>query len=53
MLNIKKLVATPPTGGKAVVPLIVPTSVLPLASPLVKLKEKRPFETSPAAELTQ
>ncbi len=53
MLNIKKLVATPPTGGKAVVPLIVPTSVLPLASPLVKLKEKSPFETSPVAKLMQ
>ena len=52
MLNVNKLVATPPTGG-AVVPLIVPTSVLPLASPLVKLKEKSPFEISPVAELAQ
>ena len=49
MLNIKKLVATPPTGGRAVVPLIVPKRVFPLA----KSNEKSPFEISPVAELAQ
>jgi hypothetical protein len=48
MLNVNKLVATPFTAG-AVVPLIVPKKVLPLA----KSNEKSPFEISPVATLAQ